>query len=145
MKQTFVIGFVLLLFAVLNGSYALEWKNLHEEADRLSLSQALLALEADPASINNLYVLGLVYLNEHKNKEANEVFNRILALDSRVVEAKWGLAETLRREHKIDQSETILNEIIKTNPDFSPAYISLAYISIRGQISKKRFCLHLKS
>jgi tetratricopeptide (TPR) repeat protein len=34
----------------------------------------------------------------------------------------------LRRQHKLKESELILDELIKSLPQFSPAYISLAYI-----------------
>jgi tetratricopeptide (TPR) repeat protein len=38
------------------------------------------------------------------------------------------MAEVLRRQHKLGESEKLLNEVTKLNPEFSPAYISLAYI-----------------
>jgi len=44
------------------------------------------------------------------------------------MEVKWGEAEALRREHKLKQAEELLKEVIKAKPDFSSAYISLAYI-----------------
>jgi tetratricopeptide (TPR) repeat protein len=74
------------------------------------------------------YVLGLVYLNEHKDKEAKEVFQKILVSSPDIFEARWGLAEVLRRQHQLEPSKIILDEIIKSNSDFSPAYITLAYV-----------------
>jgi len=44
------------------------------------------------------------------------------------VGAKWDAAEVLRRQHKLEEAEEILKEVIKANPDFSPAYVSLAHI-----------------
>jgi len=70
----------------------------------------------------------LAYFAKHKDSEAAEVFNKIILLDPKTNEARWGIAEALRREHKIEKSEKILNEIIKADPDFSPAYITLAYV-----------------
>jgi len=43
-------------------------------------------------------------------------------------EAKWRAAESLRRQHKLDKAEEMLKEAIRLDPDFFPAYISLACI-----------------
>ncbi len=116
------------LFINLGLCYGLEWKKLHEEADKESLPEALAAAQAKPGSVDDLYVLGLVYLNLHKDKEAEVAFNKVLALAPATAEAEWGLAEVLRRKHNYAESEKILNKIIKSDPGFSPTYITLAYI-----------------
>ena len=108
--------------------YALEWRGLHEKADRLNLSQALEEVKNSPSSIESIYVLGLVYLNQHKDSQAAETFKKILQIDPNNIEAKWGIAESLRRQHKLEESEKMLSKIIKTEPDFFPVYISLAYL-----------------
>ena len=108
--------------------YGLDWKRLYEKADNSNLSDALSIVKTKPDSINDLYVLALVYLNLHKDKEAEEVFVKVMTLDPEMIEAKWGIAEVLRRQHKLDESEELLKEVIKSNPEFSPAYINLAYI-----------------
>jgi len=119
---------ILFLFAWVNLSFALDWIKLHEEADKKSVAQAKSNSLVKPDSVDNLYVLGLVYLNVHKDKEAIEAFKKILALKPDTFEARWGVAEVLRRQHKLDESKDILNKIIKAHPDFSPAYITLAYV-----------------
>lgn len=112
----------------LNSLFALDWVSLHEKADQQNLDSAGESLRAEPLSIDRLYILGLVFLNLHKDAKAKEVFSRILMRNPDIIEAKWGLAEALRRQHKIDQAENLLNEVIIKAPDFSPAYISLAYV-----------------
>jgi len=67
-------------------------------------------------------------LNKHMDKKAEVIFNEMLIKEPDSIEARWGLAETLRRAHRLDASENILKEIINKQPSFSPAYISLAYI-----------------
>ncbi|MFA4888919.1 MAG: hypothetical protein WC628_05030 [Candidatus Omnitrophota bacterium] len=114
----FVLAFVL-------NCYALDWISLHEKADKIGLSEAA---QSQPGSIDELYVLGLVYLNAHRDNQASKVFKRMLAQDPNLIEAKWGEAEVLRRQHRLGQSEEILKEVIKTLPDFSPARLSLAYV-----------------
>jgi tetratricopeptide (TPR) repeat protein len=42
--------------------------------------------------------------------------------------AAWGLAEVKRRQHDIEQSKKMLEEIIQKHPAFFPALITLAYI-----------------
>jgi tetratricopeptide (TPR) repeat protein len=106
----------------------MNWKELHEQAVKLTLSDALEMVKQLPGSIDDMYVLGLIYLNLHKDKEAGYIFNKIITLNPESPEAKWGIAEVLRRQHNLIKSEELLNEVIKANPEFSPAYISLAYI-----------------
>lgn len=123
-----VISACIIFFLCSNLSYALDWKKIHEEADKKDIGQALLRQQQNPRSEEALYLLGLVYLNAYKNKEADSVFSVMLKNNSVSLEAKWALAEIMRRRHELDKSENILDAIIKQNPNFSPAYISLAYI-----------------
>lgn len=108
--------------------HALEWKRLHEEADKTNVSEILEYLQINPSSIDALYKLGLVYLNLHQDNEAKETFEKILNLQPNTPEAKWGLAEVLRRKHDVEKSEDLINEVINSTPEFAPAYITLAYI-----------------
>jgi len=138
MKKILFMLLVLFFFSVIpEACFSLGWKDLHEQADKISLKQALLAATIKPGSIEDLYVLGLVYLNLHKDKEAQQAFERIIRFDRQTQEARWGLAEALRRQNKLDESEKILNEVIKDNPEFSPAYISLGYLKYTQAEFKK--------
>jgi tetratricopeptide (TPR) repeat protein len=128
MKKILILGLVVFICSAFKSVYALDWKDLHEKADKKTLEEALTAAKVNPGFVDAQYVLGLVYLNMHKDKEAQEVFTKIIASDNKIIEAKWGLAEILRRQHKLKESEEILNGLIKSHPEFSPAYISLAYI-----------------
>ena len=128
MLKRLALLLVIYLFFGINLSYGLEWKKLHEKADNMNLSDALIDAKAKPNSIDDWYLLGLVYLNLHKDKEAGEVFNKVLTLAPGVIEAKWGAAEVLRRQHKLKESEEFLSEVLKLNPDFPAASITLAYI-----------------
>ncbi|MBI3990945.1 MAG: hypothetical protein HY350_02235 [Candidatus Omnitrophica bacterium] len=125
-KITLLIVFLSLLCFKL--CFGMDWVRLHEEADKKSLLDALSAIQRNPESKEDLYALGLVYLNLHKDKDAGEVFKELLAIDPDLTEAKWGNAEVLRRQHRLEESEKSLEEIIRYNPRFSPAYISKAYI-----------------
>lgn len=124
-KIIFLCGAILLLNKL---CFASEWKLWHEEADKMSLVQMQNEVEKNPNSYADQYMLGLVYLNLHKDNEAGEVFGRLISLEPEMKEARWGKAEVLRRQHKLDDSEKILRKLIQENPNFSPAYISLAYL-----------------
>jgi Tfp pilus assembly protein PilF len=128
MKRALTLSLLFICLGSLTSCYALEWRKLHEEADRMDLTEALAATEKKVDSIDNLYMLGLIYLNLHKDKEAGSTFEKILNLAPQTIEAQWGLAEVLRRQHKASDSERILNEVIKSRADFYPAYITLAYL-----------------
>lgn len=127
MLKKLVFVLVFFLFGI-NSSYGLDWKTLHEKADRISLNDALEKVKAKPNSMEDLYVLGLGYLNLHKDQEAEVAFNKILSQDPKIIEAQWGLAEVFRRQHHYDKSEELLTQVLKERPDFSPSYITLAYI-----------------
>ncbi|HQJ15612.1 MAG TPA: hypothetical protein PLJ26_03930 [Candidatus Omnitrophota bacterium] len=107
---------------------ALDWKALHEQADRTDLRTALMRVDKDPRSVPDLYLLGLVYLETYQPDKAGEVFGRLLSVDPQSVEGIWGKAEVMRRDHRYDQAEDLLVGIIEIDPDFCPAYLSLAYI-----------------
>ena len=109
-------------------SYALDWKSLHEKADQFTLDELPAFVKDDPGSPDTLYMQALIYLNYHRVEEARAAFQRILHSDPDSVEAKWGLAEILRRDKKTDESEAMLNEVIEDDPAFWPAYITLAYL-----------------
>jgi tetratricopeptide (TPR) repeat protein len=115
-------------FATSGPAYGLGWKKLHEKADRMSLDNALSAVAKNPDSVDELYVLALVYLNIHKDRQAGDIFQKIISLNPQVIEAKWGRAEVLRRQRRFKESQELLNEVIESVPSFSPAYITLAYI-----------------
>ncbi|MFC1699756.1 tetratricopeptide repeat protein [Candidatus Omnitrophota bacterium] len=116
------------LFFGLETARALDWQKLHQEAGLDNLQQAEDFFRNNPESLEGQYVLGLVYLNRHRDQEANQIFSGMLELNPDLIGPQWGQAEVLRREAKFLASEKILRELIETDPDFSPAYISLAYI-----------------
>jgi len=121
----------LILFICCEWAFALEWKDLHERSDKLTLASALENVSKNPISTDDLYVLGLVCLNLHQDRQAQESFAKIISLDANYYPAQWGLAEVLRREHNLEVSKRMLNQIISVRQDFSPAYISLAYLKYR--------------
>jgi tetratricopeptide (TPR) repeat protein len=141
-KSTVVL--LMIIFYLSSYAYALDWKRLHEEADKKDVKEAKITVEKNPDSLDNLYILALVYLNHHKDPEAQEAFKAMLAIDPSSVEAQWGLAEALRRRKEIKESESLLVKIMKSSPEFSPAYISLAYIRYTQADFKEAIRLALK-
>lgn len=127
-RLNLIIPIIISCLFNLSASYALDWKSLHDKADKTTLQEALLATQKNSGSIENLYLLGLVYLNLHKDIEAKLTFENILAKTPGIIEADWGRAEVLRRQHKLDESKELLRKVIGANPGFLPTYITLAYI-----------------
>ncbi|MDD5019555.1 MAG: tetratricopeptide repeat protein [Candidatus Omnitrophica bacterium] len=123
---------------------AMDWKDLHEKADKISLAEALADQEKNPQSQETLYTLGLVYLNLYKIQEAGDVFARMLAVDPTSIEARWGQAEILRRRHQPEKAEAVLDEIIKEDPEFSPASITLGYMIFDKKEYERSIRLALK-
>jgi len=107
---------------------ALDWKPLHERADLIGLAEAEAEVAKAPDSPDKLYLLGLVYINLRQDDKAEQVFEKMLKLDDKSVEASWGKAEVLRRRHELGKSALILEDLIKKRPDYPPSYISLAFL-----------------
>ena len=126
MKRILLVALLSIFFCC--GIYASDWKILHEKADSMTLNQAKKGVEKNPDSLEDLYVLGLVYLNEYNTEEAEKVFRKMLEMDLSSIEAQWGVAECLRRKYQCDICIRVLDEIIASHPEFAPAYISLSYI-----------------
>lgn len=124
---------IFLFLALTQISYALDWVSIHEQADRTDLSEALVSIKEGSVSMDKIYLLALVYLNVHKNKEAGDAFSLMLSKNPGSIQAKWGLAEVMRRQQKIEESENMLKEIIRYDPKFWPAYITLAYVKYTKQ------------
>jgi len=120
---------ILLIFLLLaSPCFALGWKDLHNKADAIDLAAAQKEVAQNPGSVESLYVLGLVYLNLYDTRKAKESFEKVLELEPQSIEGRWGLAEILRREHKLQEAADILEKIIKEDPSYSPAFLTLAYI-----------------
>jgi Tfp pilus assembly protein PilF len=111
-----------------SSSLAYDWKYLHERADNEKLENVSGLTKEGGDSIESRYILGLIYLNLHKDIEAEELFRGILNDDKEMLGAKWGMAEVFRRRHKKDIAKAILDEVLGVDPEFPPACISLAYI-----------------
>ncbi|MBP7216006.1 MAG: tetratricopeptide repeat protein [Candidatus Omnitrophica bacterium] len=111
-----------------SSAYASSWKELHEKADALTVAEAEDRIAQEPDTKEALYVLGLCFLNAHQNQQALETFQKITAQDKDMLGARWGVAEVLRRQHKVQEAESILQELVKKYPQFPPAFVSLAYI-----------------
>ena len=66
-KKTFIPLVILLFCCQVSFCYALEWKKLHERAEKERPADALKAVVKDPNSPQALYTLALVYLNLFKH------------------------------------------------------------------------------
>jgi tetratricopeptide (TPR) repeat protein len=128
MKKICLILLSILFLGQFKLCYGLDWKRVHEEADKKGLADAWYKLEKGFSSPEEAYLVGLLFLNQRKDQEAQKIFQDMLKKNPRSAEAKWGLAETLRRQSKLDESQKLLEAIIQSMPTFAPAYISLAYI-----------------
>ncbi|MDD4939818.1 MAG: TRAP transporter TatT component family protein [Candidatus Omnitrophica bacterium] len=122
-----ILTIVIFLFTG-GDTFALDWRRLHAQADKNTLEQIKADLGDNPSSVESSYTLALIYLNLHRDQEAEDTFRKISGLRPQLTEAKWGLAEVARRKHRHDASQKALNEIIQSDPGFYPAYISLAYL-----------------
>lgn len=113
-------------FIFCNYAYSLDWKTIHEAADKTTVID--IEKNTQAKSLENLYLSGLVYLNAYEDDKADQLFKEMLLIDYNSTEAHWGIAEVLRRKYELSKSQKMLSDIIKKDPNFSPAYINLAFI-----------------
>ena len=123
-------GFALFVFLFINSRFCFgfEWIRLHDKATSMHSADAIKDFVYKADTPEDLYVLGLVYLEQYKALEAQMVFKEILKEEPDNMAARWGVAETLRRQHNYADSIPMLEKIMYQSPDFAPAYITLAYI-----------------
>lgn len=126
--KTYLLSLIILIGFNLQDSFALNWQKLHDIANDSSLKKALKNIKKEPENVDTLYILAIVYFNNHMDKEAKDVFERISGIQPDCFEANWGLAEYQRRIYAYEEAKSILNDLIKNHPEFSPAYITLSYI-----------------
>ena len=63
----------------------------------------------------------------YRTQDAENIFRKMSYIDHLSLEARWGLAECDRRNRLGAKVEDLFYAIIESNPEFVPAYISLAY------------------
>ena len=108
-------------------SFALDWRRLHEQADNTTYGQAKAAF-VRRGNAEIVYVYALTCLNAYKDDEAQDIFTRLSAQEPNESAYRWGLAEVERRKHQYARCEGLLQEVLREDPQFAPAYISLAYL-----------------
>lgn len=112
--------------------YAQETKALFEYADSLTQEEAFTRQKEDPDNRERVYVLGLVSLKFHQDKEAEAIFDRLLADDPASKVARWAKAELLRRRHEYSGAGKMLEALLKDDPLFAPALLTSAYMKYMG-------------
>jgi tetratricopeptide (TPR) repeat protein len=141
MKAILTTIFFCVFLLLSNNLLALDWVRLHESADKMTLADIKAGDSDDSKTIDSLYVSGIVYLSAYKDDAAQTIFLKILDKNPNVIEAKWGLGEVARRKYKIEQATKIFEQLISQSPDFSPSYISLAYIKFNLKDYKQAIIL----
>ena len=76
MEKTLALVLAIFLMHQTIPCYALDWKGLHEEADKKEFSEAFSLAQENPQSVDDLYILGLIYLNLHKDVSAAPTVRR---------------------------------------------------------------------
>ena len=97
-------------------AYSLDWKSLHEAVDNAIIFEDEGTIKGGAESREDLYTLALIYLEQHRDEEADSLFSKILKISPDTIEAKWGRAEVLRRKYEFEKSQRLLKEIIKKKP-----------------------------
>ncbi len=121
---------IILCFLTFSSAFAssLDWISLHNLADQASEKSLSGDDVFDLDKLSLLYVSGLIALNNYQTDEALNYFSDLLRMQPDSIEGLWGKAECLRRKHDYAKAIPILENVIKSDPCFAPAQLSLAYI-----------------
>lgn len=124
--------FSLVFFLIGGRSFSFDWIDLHEKAASLTVGDAEKIYAESQGEIQSLYLAGLAYLENYQAILAEKVFREITEIDSNNDKALWGKVEVLRRLHRCQDCQSVLEAVIERNPAFAPAYITLAYINYKN-------------
>jgi tetratricopeptide (TPR) repeat protein len=98
------------------------------------------ALRLDPKLASAYESMGLLYSHQGKATEAGKWYSEALALESKSYLAHYYYAINLLKsgfdEDAIAKVETSLRTALKINPDFAPAYNSLAHVLLLSSHSQ---------
>jgi Tfp pilus assembly protein PilF len=123
----------LLVWTILSGA---EVDDLIRKATELSRSgdqpaaeaAAREALRTAPDSAPALALLGVVLTRQEKREKANSYYERALAVDGRLTAARFNLALNQFHLGKLDSAAGNLTQVLKEQPDHSPATLLLGTI-----------------
>lgn len=115
-------------FSLSISAFALDWIKAHGAIGKKTRAVIEAELAQEPLDLEKLYALGLSCLDNGLDDDAQTVFRKMLNLEPQLLGARWGLAEIARRQGNYSDSNMELNLIIEENPEFAPAYVSLAYL-----------------
>ncbi|MBM3249565.1 MAG: tetratricopeptide repeat protein [Candidatus Omnitrophica bacterium] len=76
------------------------------------------------------------YLRVRRDKEAQEVFARLLEMDPSCLDCRWAEAEILRRRHEYQRSEELFRKVLEKDPGHIPSLIGLSYVLYKADDSK---------
>lgn len=69
----------------------------------------------------------LDYLRVRKDKKAGAIFAKILEGEPANLDALWGQAEVLRRQHRDEESGAVFKQVLERDPHHIPSLIGLSY------------------
>ncbi|MCX5713048.1 MAG: tetratricopeptide repeat protein [Candidatus Omnitrophica bacterium] len=74
----------------------------------------------------------LEFLRIRKDSQAEALLDEVLVSEPVNLDALWGKAEIFRRKYDYKNAQIFLRKVLKVNPKYYPARISLAYIQFRA-------------
>ncbi|MBI1803947.1 MAG: tetratricopeptide repeat protein [Ignavibacteriae bacterium] len=103
--------------------------NLTGKDDERALQQLQQAAETGPADFALLFQsIANVYRSQHNIPKAIEYYSRAVAIDPRLIESHLMLAYEARRQNNLKGASLQLEEALRTNPDYSPAWVMLGQV-----------------
>lgn len=89
------------------------------------------AIKTAPASAPALALMGVVLMRQDKRDEANSYFERALAIDGRLIAARFNLALNQFHLGRLDAAATALNMVLEEQPHHGPATLLLGTVTER--------------
>ena len=99
--------------------------------DRELARQAYLAaLNADPQHYGANYLIGLLHVTEQDWSSADTHFTRVASGGPFRHLATYGMARSAMGLHQFDRAESLLNQVLASDPGFAPALFDLGQVQL---------------
>jgi tetratricopeptide (TPR) repeat protein len=122
------LSFIIFVCLFCSSSFAADWKSPADLAAGLPPGAIINLENKNDKSAQDVYMLTIIYYREYQRARLKKLLgdNEKKMPDSPAVKLLQGII--LMWDHRYQESRNVLNDVIKMNPDFYPAQITLAHL-----------------
>jgi tetratricopeptide (TPR) repeat protein len=128
MKKVFLSLFLFILFSFSLTAIAADWKMLSDHAVSMSADGICSLENTKHKTSSDIYQLAIIYVRQFDYNKNKKLLREVENLMPDTAILKWLQALVFMQEHRLQESSENLLRLIKTDPEFYPAAITLAHV-----------------